>query len=68
MTMLRLSNVRYTYPGRLPLDFPNCVLETGDVAALVGPSTGGGEFEEWFVLGIAALWGAARWTRSRPSA
>src|ERR1700754_3387799 len=41
MTMLRLSNVRYTYPGRLPLEFPNCVLETGDVAALVGPSGSG---------------------------
>jgi len=41
MTVLSLSNVRYTYPGRLPLEFPDCVLETGDAAALVGPSGSG---------------------------
>ncbi len=32
------------------------------------PSTGGGGFEGWLVLGLAGLWGAARWTRSRSGA
>jgi len=41
MTVLAVSNVRYTYPGRLPLEFPDCVLGAGDVAALVGPSGSG---------------------------
>ena len=41
MTVLAISNVRYTYPGRLPLTFPDCALEAGDVAALVGPSGSG---------------------------
>jgi len=41
MTVLTVSNVYYTYPGRLPLVFPDCVLETGTVAALVGPSGSG---------------------------
>ena len=41
MTVLSVSNVRYTYPGRLPLEFPDCALEAGDVAALVGPSGSG---------------------------
>jgi len=41
MTVLAVSNVRYTYPGRLPLEFPDCVLGSGDVAALVGPSGSG---------------------------
>jgi ABC-type lipoprotein export system ATPase subunit len=41
MTVLVVSNVRYTYPGRLPISFPDCALEPGDVAALVGPSGSG---------------------------
>ena len=41
MTVLAVSNVRYTYPGRSPISFPDCVLEPGGVAALVGPSGSG---------------------------
>jgi len=41
MTVLAVSKVRYTYPGRLPIEFPDCVLRAGDVAALVGPSGSG---------------------------
>lgn len=41
MTVLAISNVHYAYPGRLPLEFPDCTLDAGDVAALVGPSGSG---------------------------
>jgi ABC-type lipoprotein export system ATPase subunit len=41
MTVLVVSNARYTYPGRLPISFPDCLLKRGDVAALVGPSGSG---------------------------
>ena len=41
MSVLATSKVRYTYPGRLPISFPDFLLEAGDVAALVGPSGSG---------------------------
>jgi len=41
MTVLAISKLRYTYPGRPPIAFPDYVLGAGEVAALVGPSGSG---------------------------
>ena len=55
MTVLSLSNVRYTYPGRFPLEFPDCVLAAGDVAALVGPSGSGKSTLLMLIAGLLKL-------------
>lgn len=55
MTVLAISNVRYTYPGRLPISFPDCVLEAGAVAALVGPSGSGKSTLLMLIAGLLKL-------------
>ena len=57
MTVLAISNVRYTYPGRLPLQFPDCALEAGDVAALVGPSGSGKSTLLMLIAGLLKMQG-----------
>jgi putative ABC transport system ATP-binding protein len=55
MTVLAVSNVRYTYPARSPISFPDCVLEAGEVAALIGPSGSGKSTLLMLIAGLLKL-------------
>src|SRR6185437_11909676 len=55
MTVLAISNVRYTYPGRLPLEFPDCTLAAGNMAALVGPSGSGKSTVLMLIAGLLKM-------------
>ena len=55
MTVLAVSGVRHTYPGRLPLEFPDFVLQPGDTAALIGPSGSGKSTLLMLIAGLLTM-------------